>query len=72
MADRDGPARGPGATGARQADLGGRGVLPWILGAVVLAALLIGGLWYFTEGDDELFDDDLQDPPTTIVDDDLD
>lgn len=49
MAGERGPTRSPGATGARRSDRSS--VLPWAIGAIALAALVISGVWFMSTQD---------------------
>jgi hypothetical protein len=58
MADEPRTTRGSGATAVRGSDTGGRSIWPWIIGAIILAAVVIGAIWVLTDEDDNGILDD--------------
>ena len=51
MAGERGRTGSPGATAARRSDRGRSGSLPWLIGALAIAALVIGVIWFISTGD---------------------
>jgi hypothetical protein len=49
---------GSGATAAKGSDRGGANIWPWVIAALVVAALVIGAVWLLADDDNGILDDD--------------